>query len=81
MNNDNKNRMVEGLEVLLLFVMVSLGIAAGIGCFNYATLAKQGGNPDNIFWLVGIANIVFSVLYAIRRGKQIRDEHKQTEKK
>ena len=81
MNNENKERMKWGLEVLLLIIMVSLGIAAGVGSFNYATLAKQAGDPDNIFWLVGVANIIFAVLYAVWRGKQIRDEHSPKKEK
>lgn len=81
MNEQNKSNISKGIKVLLFLIGISLGVYAGIGCFNYATLAKQGGNPDNIFWLVGIANIIFAVLYAVWRGKQIRDEHSPKKEK
>lgn len=75
MNNENKERMMWGLEVLLLVIMVSLGIAAGVGSFNYATLAKQAGAPDNIFWLVGIVNIAIVLFYGYRHFKAIRNSN------
>lgn len=58
---DNKSRISKGVKVLLFAIGISLGIAAGIGCFNYATLAKEAGRPDNIFWLVGAVNIAYWV--------------------
>lgn len=73
MNNDNKKRVKWGLEVLFFFLSISVGIGAGIGCFNYATLAKQAGDNEGIFWLVGIANIAYTIFYGIRHFKKIRE--------
>lgn len=75
MNEQGKKNMKWGLEVLLLFIGVSLGIGSAIGCFNYATLAKQAGTPDGIFWLVGLANAIYWVLYAVRMGKKIKESN------
>ncbi len=61
MNMDNKSRISKGVKVLLFAIGISLGVYAGIGCFNYATLAKEAGKPDNIFWLVGAVNIAYWV--------------------
>lgn len=58
---DNKSRISKGVKVLLFLIGISLGVYAGIGCFNYATLAKKAGDPENIFWLVGAANIAYWV--------------------
>ena len=49
MNEDNKKRMEEFKNVLLLVGLITLAIAASFGCFNYATLANKAGDPDNIF--------------------------------
>ena len=69
MNDQGKNNVKKGVEVLLLFILGSLAIAASFGCFNYATLAKKAGDPENIFWLVGIANLVYNgfIIYHIAK--------------
>lgn len=61
MNEQNKSNISKGVKVLLFAIGISLGIAAGVGSFNYATLAKKAGDPDNIFWLVGAVNIAYWV--------------------
>lgn len=76
MNEDNKNRMKWGLEVLLLSLGALLGIIASVGCFDYATLAKQAGEPDNLFWFVGVANLVYWGINTYRRGVEISDNYK-----
>lgn len=75
MNEQGKNNIKWGLEVLLLFIGISLGVGSAIGCFNYATLAREAGTPDNIFWLVGLANAIYWVFMAIRYGKKIHDSN------
>ena len=72
MNNENKNRLVEGLEVLLLFIGASIGLGASIGCFNYATMAKQAGDNEGFFVVVGIANLAFWVVNIIHRVKAMK---------
>lgn len=73
MNEDNKKRLMMGLEVLLIFILASVGIGAGFGCFNYATYAKELGKPDGFFWLVGAANIAITLFFAIRGAKRLKD--------
>ena len=67
MNPDNKKRMIWGAMVLALFIAAAVGVGSSFGCFNYATLAKETGNPDGIFWLVGVLNLA-SWGYAIYLG-------------
>lgn len=74
MNEQNKNNLTKGLKVLLFIIGISLGIASGVGCFNYATLAKQAGNPDNIFWLVGAVNIAYWVAVTVLAIKKSTKE-------
>ena len=74
MNEHNKNRVNKGLEVLLLVILLSIGVGAAFGCFNYATYAKELGKPDGFFWFVGIAEIAITVFYFIRRFKQLMAE-------
>lgn len=61
MNEQNKSNISKGIKVLLFLIGISLGVYAGIGCFNYATLAKKFGEPDGIFWMVGLINIIYWV--------------------
>lgn len=75
MDKYNKNNVNWGVEVLLLFLLGSLALAASFGCFNYATLAKEAGNPDGIFWLVGVANIVYNAFVIVRRAKEISKKY------
>lgn len=58
---DNNSRISKGVKVLLFLLGITLGISAGLGCFNYASLAKEAERPDNIFWLVGALNIAYWV--------------------
>lgn len=61
MNEQNKSNISKGIKVLLFVIAISLGIGGGIGSLNYASLANKVGDPEGIFWLVGIANFVFWV--------------------
>lgn len=71
MNDDNKKRMEEFKNVLLLAGLIALAILASVGCFNYATLAAKAGDTDNIFWLVGIVNIVYNGFAIYKIGKKL----------
>jgi hypothetical protein len=73
MTDQNKNNLMMGLEVLLIFILASVGIGAGFGCFNYATYAKELGKPDGFFWFVGAANIATTLFFAIRGAKRLKD--------
>ena len=75
MNDQNKNNVKWGLEVLIFVLMLSVGVGASIGCFNYATLAKQAGDQEGIFWLVGIVNIAIVLFYGYRHFKAIRNSN------
>ena len=75
MDKYNKNNVNWGVEVLLLFLLGSLALATSFGCFNYASLAKEAGNPDGIFWLVGVANIVYNAFVIVRRVKEINKKY------
>ena len=71
MNEDNKKRMEEFKNVLLLVGLITLAIAASFGCFNYATLANKAGDPDNIFWFVGFANLAYNGFAIYTLGKKL----------
>lgn len=73
MNEQNKNNIKKGVKVLLFFLFVSLAIAASFGCFNYATLAKKAGEPDNIFWLVGILNLAWNGYVIYLQAKKMKE--------
>ena len=73
MNQDNKNRMIWGAQVLALFILAAIGIGASFGCFNYATLAKQVGDPEGIFWLVGVGNLAAWGYAIYKIGKAIHN--------
>ena len=67
------NNVKWGVEVLIIFLLAALAIGASVGCFNYATLAKAEGNPDNFFWFIGIANILWNGFVIYRRVKKLRE--------
>ena len=71
MNESNKERMEEFKNVLLLAGLIALAILASVGCFNYATLAAKAGDPDNLFWLVGFANILYNGFAIYKIGKKL----------
>ena len=83
MDKYNKNNVKWGIEVLLLFLLASMALGASIGCFNYASLAKKVGNPDGLFWFIGIANLVYNAFVIVRRVKEIDEKYttKYSEKK
>jgi len=70
MNDDNKQRMEEIKNVLLLAGLIILAILSSVGCFNYATLANKAGDPDNLFWLVGLVNIIYNGFAIYKIGKK-----------
>ena len=74
MNDDNKKRLEEFGKVLLLVGLIALAILASVGCFNYATLASKAGDPDGIFWLVGIVNIVYNGFAVYRISRRLFPE-------
>lgn len=74
MNDQNKNNLNMGLEVLLLVLGGLLGAMTSAACFNYATLAKQAGDNQNFFWLVGIANLVFWGFNIYHRAKAMKNK-------
>lgn len=76
MNDQNKNNLELGLEVLLLVLGGLLGIMTSAACFNYATLAKQAGDNQDFFWLVGIANLVFWGFNIYHRVKAMKSNKK-----
>jgi threonine/homoserine/homoserine lactone efflux protein len=76
MNDQNKNNLDLGLEVLLLVLGGLLGIMTSAACFNYATLAKQAGDNQDFFWLVGIANLVFWGFNIYHRAKAMKSNKK-----
>ncbi len=71
MNESNKERMEEFKNVLLLVGLIALAILASVGCFNYATLAAKAGDPDNLFWLVGLVNIIYNGFAIYKIGKKL----------
>lgn len=71
MNESNKERMEEFKNVLLLAGLIALAILASVGCFNYATLAAKAGDPDNLFWLVGLVNIIYNGFAIYKIGKKL----------
>ena len=75
MNDENKNRLMRGLKVLALFLLGSLAIGASVGCFNYATLAKAEGNPDNFFWFIGVANLVWNAFVIYTQAKKLKEAY------
>lgn len=73
MNTENKDRLMHGLQVLALFILGGLAVGAAFGCFNYATLAKKTGEPDNIFWLVGILNLAWNGYVIYMQAKKMKE--------
>ena len=67
------------LEVMLLGALGFLAILSSVGCFNYATLAREAGNPDNLFWLVGIVNLAYNAFIIYRIVKTLPKEGKKDE--
>ena len=75
MNDQNKKNLELGLEVLLLFIGGFLGIMSSVACFDYATLAKQAGDNENLFWFVGLANLVFWGVNIYHRAMKLKAEN------
>lgn len=73
-SEDNKKFLTGWLPTALLCFM---GLIASVGCFNYATLAKEIGNPDGLFWFIGIGNGIMVLTYTIERVRQFIDEDKK----
>lgn len=71
MDKYNKDNVKMGIEVLLLFLLGTLAIATSFGCFNYATLAREAGSPDNVFWFIGVANIAYNAFVIVREAKKL----------
>ena len=63
--------MEEFKNVLLLAGLILLAILASVGCFDYATLAAKEGDPDNLFWLVGLVNIIYNGFAIYKIGKKL----------
>ncbi len=77
MNDDNKKRLEEFGKILLLLGFITLTIAASFGCFNYATLANKAGEPDNIYWFVGIVNLVYNGYLVYKTARKIFPDTKE----
>ena len=75
MDNSNKNNLKQGLEVLLLVLGGSMGLGTSIGCFNYATLAKQAGDSEGFFVIIGLTNLAFWVFNILHRVKAMKKEN------
>lgn len=73
---DNKKFLTGYLPTALLCFM---GLIASVGCFNYASLAKEVGNPDDLFWFIGIGNAVVTIFYTIERVRQFIAEAKKND--
>lgn len=77
MDNKNKARWGFDLKMIALIALGIIAILSSVGCFNYATLAKKAGDPDNLFWLVGIVNILYNGYIIYRLAKKWKSEGKE----
>ena len=71
------NNIKKWLEVMLLGALGFLAILSSVGCFNYATLAREAGSSDNLFWLVGIVNLAYNAFIIYHIYKMLPKEDKK----
>lgn len=76
MDNKNKERWGFDLKMIALIALGIIAILSSVGCFNYATLAREAGKSDNLFWLVGIVNILYNGYIIYRLAKKWKSEGK-----
>ena len=77
MDEKNKKAWGHDLKMIALLGLGVLAILSSVGCFNYATLAREAGNPDNLFWLVGIVNLAYNAFIIYRIVKMLPKEEKK----